>query len=176
MPLTKNQKAVVVDEMVSLLEKTPTVYLTNFSGLTVDESTALRDRFAENGVEFKVVKNTLLKLAMEQVGGFDDLYEYLNGPTAVALSEEPASPAKVIKAFAKDHDDDLPALKAALVDGSFYQGSALDMLASLKSKDELLGDIVGLLMSPMTNVVGGLTSPGSTLVGVIKEIADKAEA
>ncbi|NND73033.1 MAG: 50S ribosomal protein L10 [Rhodothermales bacterium] len=176
MPLTKNQKTVVIDEMVSLLENTQTVYLTNFSGLSVDESTALRDRFAEKGVEFKVVKNTLLKLAMERVGGFDDLYDHLIGPTGVALSEEPASPAKVIKAFAKDNSKDLPELKAALVDGSLYNGTALDMLASLKSKDELLGDIVGLLLSPMTNVVGAVTSPGSTLVGVIKEIAAKAEA
>ena len=176
MALTKDQKAAQIQEMVALLEKSSTVYLANFSGLSVDESTSLRDQFAEKGVEFKVIKNTLLKRAMEEVGGYDELFDHLNGPTGVALSEEPASPAKVIKKFAKDNSKDLPELKAAYVDGSVYESSALDMLASLKSKDELLGDIVGLLLSPMTNVVGALTSQGSTLVGIVKEIADRAEA
>ncbi len=176
MALTKQQKTVIIDEMVALLEKSPTVYLANFSGLSVDESTALRDAFDEKGVSFKVVKNTLLKRAMEQVGGFDDLFDHLHGPTGVALAEEPSSPAKVIKSFSKTQPGDLPSLKAAFIEGAVYDSTSLDMLASLKSKEELLGDIIGLIMSPATNVVGALTAQGSTLVGVIKAIADKAEA
>ena len=175
MALTKTQKAVLIDEMVTLLEDTPTVYLANFAGLSVDESTMLRDQFAENGVEFKVVKNTLLKLAMDKIGGFESLYDHLHGPTAIALSKEPGTPAQVIKKFSKTHND-LPELKAALVDGSLFDSNSLDVLAALKSKDELLSDIVGLILSPLPNVVGALTSQGSTLVGILKAIAEKAEA
>lgn len=176
MPLTKSQKSAAVDELVSLLQEAPIVYLTNFDGLSVEKATELRNQFRQNGVSYKVVKNTLLKRAMDQVGGFDDLYGHLSGPTAVALSSEPAAAARVIKKFTKDNNTERPEFKAAYIDGAVYDQGSLDILASLKSKEEIIGDIAGLLLSPIQNVVGGLSGTGSTLVAAIKVISEKAEA
>lgn len=175
MPKTKAHKEALVDEIVQTLESRPVVYLTNYSGLSVSQASDLRNRFRENGVDYRVYKNTLIRLAMERIGGFDELMDQLHGPTAVAFAEEPSAPAKVIKKFVSDRSVERPELKAAYVDGAFYAADALDALASLKSKDELLGDILGLLMSPMSNIVGGIQAPGSTLAGAIKAIAEKEE-
>jgi large subunit ribosomal protein L10 len=176
MALTKNQKVQAVEEISELLEKSPIIYITNYSGLSVDQAGELRSRFREMGVQYKVVKNTLLKRAMDEKGGFDELYDHLNGPTAVAFSEDPAAPARVIKKYVDDTRGERPQLKVAYIDGAVYQADALETLAALKSKEELVGDIVGLLLSPITNIVGGLQAPASSLVGAIKTIAEKAEA
>ena len=177
MPMTKAQKDAAVEEILGKLDKAPVVYLTNYSGLTVAKANDLRRRFRQEGVEFRVLKNTLVRLAMERIGGYDEVFGELNGPTAVAFSEEPSAPARVIKKFLQDNADlQVPELKAAYVDGAIYQAGSLDVLASLKSKDELIGDIVGLLLSPITNVVGGLQAQGSNLVGALKTIAEREEA
>lgn len=175
MALTREQKAAIVEDVVNQLQEANSVYLTNFSGLSVEESNELRGKFKGANVDFKVVKNTLLKQAMDKAGGFEELYDLLAGPTAVAFSTEPAAPARIIKDFAKSQSDDLPALKGAFIDGAIYGADSLDVLASLKSKSELIGDIIGLLMAPMSNVVGALQSPGSTLVGAINTIAEGKE-
>ena len=176
MPLTREQKAAAVDAITGKLEETPTLYLTDYKGLSVEQANMLRQQFREAGVEYQVIKNTLLRLAMERIGGFDELIEYLHGPTAVAFSEEPAAPARVIKKFVEDNDTPRPELKAAYVDGAVYESSQLDVLATLKSKDELVADILGLLMAPMTNIVGALQGQGQNLVGAIKSIAEKEES
>ncbi len=175
MALTKQQKTAILEDVTSKLEEASVVYLTNASGLSVENSNALRANFRKSEVEFRVVKNTLLKIAMDKVGGYEELYDHLAGPTAVAFSNEPAAPARVMKDFAKGPGDGLPALKGAFIDGAFYGSDALETLASLKSKDEIIGDILGLLMSPMTNVVGALQAQGSNLVGAIKTIAEREE-
>ena len=176
MPMTKDEKSVMVDEIASTLESKSIVYLTNYSGLTVAQANELRNRFRDSGVEYKVYKNTLVRLAMERLGGFDEMIGHLSGPTAVAFGEEPSAPARVIKKFAQDRNLALPELKAAYIDGAFYGADALDVLASLKSKEELIGDILGLLMAPVANIVGAVQAPGQTLAGAIKEIAERAEA
>ena len=174
MPLTKQQKADAVDTIQAKLDGVPTIYVTDYKGLSVEQVNDLRGRFREAGVEFQVVKNTLLKLAMDRLGGYDEIYEHLHGPTAVALSDEPAAPARVIKDFLKDLNTELPNLKAAYIDGAVFVGAdQLEALAALKSKDELIGDILGLLMAPMTNIVGGLQAQGQNLVGALKTIAEK---
>lgn len=175
MPLTKAQKAAAVEEIRGKLEQTPTLYLTDYMGLSVEQANTLRSQFRKAGVDFKVIKNTLLRLAMEGLGGYDDLYDHLHGPTAVAFSDEPAAPARVIKDFNKDQNTERPSLKAAFVDGSVYGGDQLDVLASLKSKEELIGDILGLLLSPMTNVAGALQGQGQTLVGALQTLAERGE-
>ena len=175
MALTKQQKETILAEVTSQLEDASTIYLTNASGLTVDNANALRKKFRESDIQYRVVKNTLLRLAMDKVGGYEDLYDMLAGPTAVAFGNEPAAPARVMKEFSKGPGDGLPSLKGAYVDGAVYGADALEALASLKSKDELIGDIIGLLMAPMTNVVGGLQAQGSNLVGAIKTIAEREE-
>jgi large subunit ribosomal protein L10 len=94
----------------------------------------------------------------------------------VALSDEPAAPARVIKQFTGDTRLELPGLKAAFVDGAVYSGDQIDALAALKSKDELLADIIGLLMAPITNVVGALQAPGANLIAILQTIQDEADA
>lgn len=175
MALTKEQKTAILEEVTSQLEDASAVYLTNASGLTVENANALRADFRKSEVQYRVVKNTLLKIAMDKVGGYEELYDMLAGPTAVAFSNEPAAPARVMKDFAKGPGEGLPALKGAFIDGDVYGADALEMLAALKSKDEILGDILGLLTSPMTNVVGALQAQGSNLVGAIKTIAEREE-
>lgn len=176
MPLTREKKAEIIAEVQGKLDASSIIYLTDFQGLSVGQANELRGRFQEAGVEFRVVKNTLLRLAMERLDGYDDLLEHLSGPTAVAFSEEPATPARIIKDFLKDEGADRPELKAAYIDGAFYPADALDTLAALKSKDELVGDIVGLLLSPMKSIAGGIAGQGQQLAGIVKTLAEREEA
>jgi len=176
MPLTREQKAAIIAEVQGQLDAAPIIYLTDFQGLSVDQANDLRGRFQQAGVQFRVVKNTLLRLALQRVEGYDDLLEHLNGPTAVAFSEEPAAPARIIKDFLEEQGVDRPELKAAYIDGSFYGADALDTLAALKSKDELVGDIVGLLLSPMKNIIGGVAGQGQQLAGIVKTLAEREDA
>ena len=175
--MTKEQKTASLEAITEQLQGVNTVYLTNYAGLTVEKANDLRNRFRDAGVDFKVYKNTLVKLAMKNIGSYDEaLYEYLNGPTGFAFSNDPSAPARVIKKFLDDLDSEIPEFKAATVEGSVFHSDQLDALAALKSKDELISDIIGLLLAPITNVVGALQAPGSTLAGAVKEIAEKAEA
>jgi large subunit ribosomal protein L10 len=176
MALTKQQKADILEDLTGLLENAQTVYVADYAGLDVAQSSELRNRFRQRDVQFRVVKNTLLRLAMDRVGGFENLYEYLEGPTAIALSSEPAAPARVIKDYLKDSRGEKPALKAAFVDGSVYDGAQLDALAALKSRDELIGDILVLLSSPPRNVVAAVQGVGARLAGVVKVLAERESA
>ena len=173
MPLTREKKAALIDEISELLEASSIVYLTNFSGLSVSQSNELRGRFFEAGVEYRVVKNTLADRAMEHVDDFDGLRVHLSGPTAIATSEEPAAPARVIKAFREEADVEIPALKVAYVDGALYDAGQIDALAALKSRDELIGDVLGLLLAPIKNVVGSLQAPGRSLAGALETIGEE---
>jgi large subunit ribosomal protein L10 len=182
MALTRDEKADIIDEISDKLEEAPTVYLTNAKGLTVSESNDLRGRFFESGVEFAVVKNTLARIAMERAGGFEELKEHLTGPTAIAFSESPNAPARAIQDFREEHEsgeegekEQRPTLKAAFVDGDLYGADQLDVLADLKSREELLGEILSLLQSPMQNVVGALTSQGDQLAGIAQALAERDE-
>ncbi len=176
MSLTRDQKAEILEEIVSKLQENSTVYLADASGLTVAQSNELRRRFRAENVEFKVLKNTLVRLAMERIGGYDGVYGALNGPTGVAFSEEPAAPARVIKKFLTDNPTlERPELKAAYIDGAVYGEGTLDVLTKLKSKQDILGDIVGLLLSPAANIVGAISAPGATLAGALQTIAEKED-
>ena len=173
MAMTKDQKTTLIDEIEAKLKEYATVYITNYSGLTVAEASDLRNRFRDAGVDFKVYKNTFVRLAMDRIGGYEAVYEHLNGPTAVALSTEPALPAKVIKAFVTGKDKALPEIKGAYIDGAVYGGGTLDALANLKGKNELLADVIGLLLSPAQNVVGALQSAGGNLAGIAQTLAER---
>jgi large subunit ribosomal protein L10 len=172
MPLNRDEKVEAVAEIAEQIAGVNTIYLTDYAGLTVAQATKLRRAFRKAGIEFKVIKNTLLRRAMQDRGGYDELFDSLHGPTAVAMTNDPSSPAKVIKEFTRDQP--LPRFKAAYVDGAVFIGEhQLDALASLKSKDELISDILGLLLSPAANVVGAIQSQGSNLLGAIKTIAER---
>jgi large subunit ribosomal protein L10 len=171
--MTREEKVAAVDALTKHLEGAAAVYLTDYSGLTVEESNALRSQFRASGVDFTVAKNTFVRLAMERLGGFEAVLEHLSGPTALAVTENPAAPARIIKDFSDKVDVGKPTLKAAIIEGSFFGSDALETLIALKSKEEVVGDIIGLLLSPISNVVGALQSPGANVVGAIKTIAEK---
>jgi len=163
-----------IDEVKYLtdkLESASAIYFTDYLGLDVDSITKLRSEFFHASVEFKVTKNTLLKLAAEnmKIEGLDD---YLVGSTAIAISlDEPTSPAKVLKSFMKEHDK--PEVKAILFDGEVLEGSEYKKFASLPSKDELLTKFVIMLNSPMTNLVRTLSSPMGNFVNVLNSLKNE---
>ncbi len=168
------EKQAVLDEITEKLESSSALYITNYSGMSVPEVNELRGAFRKGDIRFKVYKNKLVKLAMEKVGGYDDIIPSLVEQNAFAFVEEELSaPAKVLKDFINDKNK--PQFKAAIVDGDFYGADKLDVLAAMKSKNEIIGDILGLLMAPLSNVVGALNSQGSNLVGAVKTIAEKGE-
>ena len=175
MPLTRAKKAEIIDDLTDQFESASIIYLTNFSGLTVAETNELRARFREADVEYTVCKNTLAQLAIDRIDNTDVevLSEHFSGPTAVAFSDDPAKPARVIQDFLEENESERPELKVAYIEGDLYEGpDALDALADLKSREELIGDIIGLMLAPAQNITGGLTAPASTLAGAIQSIAD----
>ena len=176
MPLTQQQKRDALGQINEQLDAANSVYLTDFEGLTVEHANALRRAFRAQDVQFKVLKNTLLRRAMEEKGGFDDLVEQLNGPTAVAFTTDPAAPAKVLKKFLEDNDTEIPRFKGAYIDGAVYGDDQLDALAKLKSRDELLADILGLLTAPMNNVASAIGSSESALASIVKQLSEREEA
>jgi len=169
MPSQKN-----IDEVKYLtdkLENASAIYFTDYLGLDVDSITKLRSEFFHASIEFKVTKNTLLKLAAENMK-IDGLDDYLVGSTAIAISlDEPTSPAKVLKSFMKEHDK--PEVKAILFDGEVLEGSEYKKFASLPSKDELLTKFVIMLNSPMTNLVRTLSSPMGNFVNVLNSLKNE---
>lgn len=168
------EKKAVLDEITERLNSANAIYVTNYSGMSVDEANELRGAFRKGNVFFKVYKNKLMKLAMQEVGGYDSVIPSLNEQNAFAFVEEELSaPAKVLKDFIKDKNK--PQFKGAIVDGEFYGEDKLEALAAMKSKNEIIGDILGLLAAPMSNVLGALNSQGSNLVGAVKAIAEKGE-
>jgi len=176
MPKNRAEKAEIIDEIGEKLDEYPILYLTNFAGLTVAQSNDLRGRFREAGVDYQVTKNTLAKIALDRLEGMDALEEFFAGPTAVAFSEDPAKPARVIQDFVEEEDVERPELKVAWIEGELYEGAdALDTLADLKSREELIGEIVGLLQSPAQNIVGGLKGTGQNLAGILKTLSEDDE-
>lgn len=173
MPTLAEKKA-VVEEITENLNNSDALYIANYKGLSVAEINNLRGKFRNGDVRFRVYKNTLVKRAMEEVGGFDDLYPHLENQNGFAfVNEELAAPAKILKEFIREHKK--PQFVAALVEGDYYREDQLESLASLKSKNEIIGDIIGLLMSPVNNVVNGLQSQGRNIAAAVKTIAEKGE-
>lgn len=174
MPLTRAQKEDQLAVIEEHLDQANTLYLTDPVGLSVEEVTRLRRAFREADIQFKVLKNTLLRRVLEQRGGYEGLADELHGPTAVAFATDPSAPAKVLKKYlAGIGDKQLPKFKGAYIDGAVFGEGQLDALAALKSKDEILGDVITLLLSPIQNVLGALNAPGSTLAGAVQQIAER---
>ncbi len=173
MPTLAEKKA-VVEEITENLNNSDALYIANYKGLSVAEINNLRTKFRNGDVRFRVYKNSLIKRAMEEVGGFDDLYPHLENQNGFAfVNEELAAPAKILKEFIKEHKK--PQFVAALVEGDYYREDQLESLASLKSKNEIIGDVISLLMSPVNNVINGLQSQGRNIAGAVKTIAEKGE-
>ena len=166
MPSQKNQDEVI--QLMEKLDKATAVYFTDFLGLDVSSITELRSEFFKASIEFKVVKNTLLRLAAKKINleGIDD---FLVGSTAIAISyDEPTAPAKVLKKFTEDHDK--PEVKAILFDGEVLKGSEYLKFASLPTKDVLLTKLVMMLNSPITILTRTLSAPMTNLVNGLNNL------
>lgn len=175
--MTRAEKATAIETLKEKFSKTTFFYLTDSSTLTVEEVSNLRRKCFEQGVEMQVVKNTLAKKALESAPeelGYAGLYDSLKGPTAIMFTTVANAPARIIEDFRKSHEK--PVLKAAYIDSAIYLGDdELKNLSKLKSKEELIGEIVGLLQSPAKNVISALKSGGSTIAGLLKALEDRAE-
>ena len=171
--MTRQEKAQVITDLTTLLNDNNIVYLTDISGLNASNTSNLRRACFKANVSLSVVKNTLLAKAMEQVEkDFGELPEILKGNTSIMIAEVGNAPAKVIKEFRKKTDR--PILKGAYIEEAVYIGDEqIDALVSIKSKEELIGDIISLLQSPAKNVISALQSGGGKLSGILKTLSEK---
>ena len=171
--MTRKEKATVIEDLTSQLGGNSTIYLADISGLNAVATSDLRRAAFKANVKLAVVKNTLLAKAMEASDkDFGELPEVLKGNTSLMFSEIGNAPAKLIKNFRKKSDR--PLLKGAFVEEAIYIGDEnLDALVSIKSKEEMIGEIIGLLQSPAKNVISGLKSGGGKLAGILKTLSER---
>jgi len=175
--MTKQEKNQVLEELTEKFAANPIFYITDASTLTVESINKFRRKCFEKGIEFRVAKNTLIRKALEANSSADytGIYESLNGPTSVMFSSVANLPAKVLKDFRENADK--PILKSAYIDSSVFIGdNQIDMLTKLKSRNELLGDIIGLLQSPAKNVISALVgSGGGKVTSLVKTLSERPE-
>lgn len=171
----KNQK---VKELTTLLNENKNFYLADTSTITGIKINDFRRICYEKNVSMSVVKNTLLRKAMEKASNaaaFAPLYDTLVGNTAILYASQPSDPARVIKQF-RAGEGTKPLLKGAFIEESVYLGDeSLEALSALKTKNELIGDIIALLQSPAKNVIGALQSGGNKLSGIVKTLSEREE-
>jgi large subunit ribosomal protein L10 len=174
--MTKQEKNEVIDVLKEKFEQYNNFYITNTESLTVEQITKLRRICFNKHVEMKVAKNTLIKKALESINSdrYSNVYESLHGVTALMFSENPKEPALIISNFRKESNGEKPVLKAAFIDGDVYSGDEqLKSLATLKTKNDLIGEIIGMLQSPAKNVISALNA-GNKLAGLIKALEERA--
>lgn len=171
--MKKDEKTQLIDSLAEKLANNNNIYITDISDLNVENTSKLRRLCFKKDVELQVVKNTLLRKAMEKTDkDFSSLYEVLKGATSIMVAETGNVPAKLIKEFRKTSNR--PILKGAYVQETCFVGdNQLDTLVNLKSKNELIGDIIGLLQSPARNVISALQSSGGKLAGIVKTLSEK---
>lgn len=172
--MTREEKRRTIDELSENLKSSNVIYLTDISGLNAANTTKLRRQCHKSEVTLRVVKNTLLQKALAGIEdkNFGELPSVLKGSTSLMTSETANAPAKLMKEFRKKEEK--PLLKAAYIDESVYVGDEyLETLASLKSKEELVADVISLLQSPAKTVVSQLQSGNDILSGVVKSLAEK---
>lgn len=173
--MIRKDKQQIIDNIAADLKKYENFYLTDIATLNAESTNKLRRECFQSGIKLIVVKNTLLKKAFESLdGNYEELYPVLKGNTAIMFSDTPNAPAKIIDKYKAKK---IPALKAAYVQECFFIGGEhLAELVSIKSKNELIGDIIMLLQSPTKNVISALQSGGNTIHGVLKTLAEKARS
>ncbi len=171
--MTREEKSQIIDTLTTKLTEENIIYLADISGLNALQTSNLRRACFKANIKMAVVKNTLLEKAMEKSDkNFEGLAETLIGNTSMMVCESSNAPAKLIKEFRKKSDK--PVLKGAYIEESVYIGDdLLETLVNIKSKEELIGDIVALLQSPAKNVISALQSGGSKLSGILKTLSEK---
>jgi large subunit ribosomal protein L10 len=173
--MNRQQKEEIVNALTEHLSSAKNFYVADISALTANQTNALRRLCFQRGVNMQVVKNTLIEKALEQANiETGELQTALKGASSIMTAESSTAPAKLIKEFRASHDK--PVLKAAYIEESLYVGDhMLDTLLNLKSKEQLIGEIIGLLKSPMQNVISGLQSGGQKIAGIVKTLSEKPE-
>ena len=174
--MTKQEKNEVIEVLKEKFSQYNNFYVTNTESLTVEQVGKLRRVCFNKQVEMKVAKNTLIRKALESIDNarFSGVYDSLHGVTALLFSENPKEPALIISGFRRDTNGERPVLKAAFIDGDVFAGDEqLKTLTVLKSKNDLIGEIIGLLQSPAQNVISGLNA-GNKLAGIVKALEDRA--
>jgi len=172
--MRKEEKVSIVEGLTETLSNAGVFYITDTADLTAENVSKLRRMCFNKNVKMHVVKNTLLRKALENIEGkdFSEFYPTLKGPTSLMLAETGNVPAKVIKEFRKKNEK--PILKGAWIEESIYIGDdQLENLVNIKSKEELIGDIIMLLQSPAKNVISSLQSGGSTIAGLVKTLQER---
>ena len=175
--MTKDQKVVAIQEIKDLLQDAKVVYVADLEGLNAGKSSDFRRQAFKQNIKVKVVKNTLLQKAMEQIEGVDysEMFQSFKGNSAIMIAETANAPAKLIKDFRKKEEK--PALKSAFVQETFYVGdNNLDTLVNIKSREEMIGEIIGLLQSPIQRVVSALQNKSEAAgEATTEEVATPAE-
>ena len=175
--MLREQKIEIIKDTVGRLQRATGLYLANFSGMTVDQANDLRREFFKIGVDYKVIKNTLLKRALEEVGGYDGVYPYLVQQTGVVFSyDDPIQPARVLEKFMKDNKD-RPAVKVCVVEKQVFDGARLAEIAALPTHKDLIAGILGTINAPAQGIVGAIHAVLSGLVYAVDAIEkQKAQA
>jgi len=173
--MTREEKGQIIEDLTGRLNETNTIYLADISGLDAESTTKLRRECFKADVSLTVVKNTLLTKAIEaSERDYGELLSVLKGNTSIMIAEKGNAPAKIIKEFRKKAEK--PLIKGAYIDEAIYIGDQhLETLVNIKSKEELIGDVLGLLQSPAKNVISALKNGGGKLAGILKTLSEKEE-
>ena len=173
--MNKNDKAEVVSELKEMIQNSSAIYLTDYSGINVEDISRIRSEFRKEKVKYKVIKNTLFKRALEELGKYDKLADHLIGMTGYAFaSDNPVAPAKIIKKYFSEKEK--LSLKACYLDEQFYEGTKLDMLAALPSKNDLIANILGSIKSPISGIAGAMNAVTRNLVSVVDQVTKQKAA
>lgn len=175
--ITRQQKETIVAGLIESLRETAGLYLIDFTGLKVSETIALRRAFKSKGVKFKVAKNTLIKRAADEVGGFDIPDTYLKGQSGLAFGfDDPSIPAKVLKEYLEKNKAEKPTLKVAIIDKQVFDGKRLKELASLPSREDMIAAIIGSIHAPVSGIVGSINAVLRDVAYLVEEVAKKKAA
>ncbi len=173
--MKRSEKEAIIAEVVEKASRAVAMYIADFSKVTVAEETELRREFRKSGIEYNVVKNTLARKALEQLTGYDRVFDKLKGPTGIAFSfEDPSVPAKIIKKFSEKTGK--LQLKVAVVEKQVYDAAKLGQLASMPSRKDMIASILGSVQAPISGIVGAINAIGRDLVYVIDAIEKKKAA
>ena len=173
--MNRNEKSEIISEIKELLESSTAIYLTDYSGINVEDVSELRNQFRNEGVRYKVFKNTLVKRALDEAGKYEKIADHLTGMTGFAFaSSNPLAPAKIINKYFSDKEK--LSLKACYVEGEYFDGNQLKTLATIPTKNELIAGILGSINSPVSGIAGAINAVVRDLVNVVDQISKRQAA
>jgi large subunit ribosomal protein L10 len=173
--MKRSEKDQVIAEVTEQLSRAKSMFFADFTGITVEQVNELRKEFRKSKIEYRVVKNTLVKKALKNVTGYDKVIDRLKGPSAVALGfDDPVAPAKIMKKFRDKHQK--LNVKVVVLEGQVFDGAQLDDIAKLPTRGEIIAGILGSIQAPITGVAGTINAVMRDLVGVIDAIEKKKAA